>query len=42
MSPRPHRVALLCIEPVIAFDLSTPAEVFSLAWSDFQDVAPLT
>jgi transcriptional regulator GlxA family with amidase domain len=28
-----HRVALLCLEPVVAFDLSTPAEVFSLAWS---------
>lgn len=27
-----HRVALLCLEPVVAFDLSTPAEVFSLAW----------
>lgn len=29
----PHRVALLCLEPVIAFDLSTPGEVFSLAWN---------
>ena len=28
-----HRIALLCLEPVVAFDLSTPAEVFSLAWS---------
>ncbi len=33
MTPIPHRVALLCIEPVIAFDMSTPAEVFSLAWT---------
>ena len=29
-----HRVALLCLEPVVAFDLSTPAEVFSLAWNE--------
>src|SRR4029077_16526297 len=28
----PHRVAVLCLEPVVAFDLSTPPEVFSLAW----------
>jgi transcriptional regulator GlxA family with amidase domain len=28
-----HRIALLCLEPVVAFDLSTPAEVFSLAWT---------
>jgi transcriptional regulator GlxA family with amidase domain len=28
-----HRVALLCLEPVVAFDLSTPAEAFSLAWN---------
>jgi transcriptional regulator GlxA family with amidase domain len=27
-----RRIALLCLEPVVAFDLSTPAEVFSLAW----------
>ncbi len=31
--PMAHRLALLCLEPVVAFDLSTPAEVFSLAWS---------
>ena len=29
----PHRVALLCLERVVAFDLSVPAEVFSLAWA---------
>ena len=33
MASRAHRVALLCLEPVIAFDLSVPSEVFSLAWS---------
>jgi transcriptional regulator GlxA family with amidase domain len=34
MASAPHRVALLCLEPVVAFDLSVPSEVFSLAWSD--------
>ncbi len=29
-----HRIALLCLEPVVAFDLSTPAEAFSLAWNE--------
>jgi transcriptional regulator GlxA family with amidase domain len=33
MTARPHRIAALCLEPLIAFDLSVPAEVFSLAWS---------
>jgi transcriptional regulator GlxA family with amidase domain len=33
MALKRHRVALLCLEPVVAFDLSTPAEVFSLAWT---------
>src|SRR3954453_17879752 len=33
MAPiEPHRVAVLCLQPVVAFDLSTPPEVFSLAW----------
>ena len=33
MAPiEPHRVAVLCLEPVVAFDLSTPPEAFSLAW----------
>jgi transcriptional regulator GlxA family with amidase domain len=31
---KPHRVAALCLDRVIAFDLSVPAEVFSLAWID--------
>ena len=31
-SSRPHRVAALCLHRVVAFDLSVPAEVFSLAW----------
>jgi transcriptional regulator GlxA family with amidase domain len=30
---RPHRVAALCLDGVVAFDLSVPAEVFSLAWA---------
>ena len=30
----PHRVAALCLDGVVAFDLSVPAEVFSLAWAD--------
>jgi transcriptional regulator GlxA family with amidase domain len=34
MAPTPHRIALLCIEPVVAFDLSVPAEAFSLGWKD--------
>ena len=34
MAPAPHRIALLCLEPVVAFDLSTPAEAFSLAWNE--------
>jgi transcriptional regulator GlxA family with amidase domain len=29
---RPHRVAALCLHRVVAFDLSVPAQVFSLAW----------
>lgn len=29
-----HRVAALCLEGVIAFDLAVPAEVFSLAYGD--------
>src|SRR5690349_8705450 len=29
---RPHRVAALCLDGVVAFDRSVPAEVFSLAW----------
>jgi transcriptional regulator GlxA family with amidase domain len=33
MGQAPHKIALLCLEPVIAFDLSVPSEVFSLAWS---------
>ena len=31
-STEPHRVVALCLEGVVAFDLSVPAEVFSLAW----------
>lgn len=27
-----HRVSILCLERVVAFDLAVPAEVFSLAW----------
>jgi transcriptional regulator GlxA family with amidase domain len=30
---RPHRVAALCFDGVVAFDLAVPAEVFSLAWA---------
>jgi transcriptional regulator GlxA family with amidase domain len=30
---RPHRIAALCLDGVVAFDLSVPAEVFSLAWA---------
>lgn len=30
----PHRVVALCLERVVAFDLATPAEVFSLAWTE--------
>src|SRR5262245_32339541 len=33
MASRPHRIPLLCLEPVVAFDLSVPSEVFSLALS---------
>ena len=33
-SHRPHRVTALCLGNVVAFDLSTPAEVFSLAWTE--------
>jgi transcriptional regulator GlxA family with amidase domain len=40
--PMAHRVALLCVEPVVAFDLSTPAEVFSLAWSRGQPLYETT
>jgi AraC family transcriptional activator FtrA len=29
---QPHRVAALCVGRVVAFDLSTAAEVFDLAW----------
>jgi transcriptional regulator GlxA family with amidase domain len=29
---RPHRIAALCLGEVVAFDLSTAAEVFDLAW----------
>jgi transcriptional regulator GlxA family with amidase domain len=32
MTAARHRVAVLCFEGVVAFDLSVPAEVFSLAW----------
>ena len=31
--PKPHRVVALCLGRVVAFDLATPAEVFSLAWT---------
>jgi AraC family transcriptional activator FtrA len=31
---RPHRVAALCLDGVVAFDLAVPAEVFSLAWAN--------
>jgi transcriptional regulator GlxA family with amidase domain len=41
MVSRPHRVALLCLEPVVAFDLSVPSEVFSLAWSDHRPLYEL-
>jgi AraC family transcriptional activator FtrA len=30
---QPRRVVALCLDQVVAFDLSVPAEVFSLAWS---------
>ncbi len=33
MATKPHRVVALCLGRVVAFDLSTPAEVFSLAWT---------
>ena len=29
---RPHRIAALCLGELVAFDLSTAAEVFDLAW----------
>jgi transcriptional regulator GlxA family with amidase domain len=29
---RPHRIAALCLDQLVAFDLSTAAEVFDLAW----------
>ena len=32
MSANPHRIAVLCVERVVAFDLSVPAQVFSLAY----------
>ena len=41
MASRAHRVALLCLEPVVAFDLSVPSEVFSLAWSDHRPLYEL-
>src|SRR5688500_6725824 len=28
----PHRIAALCLDRVVAFDLAVPSEVFSLAW----------
>jgi transcriptional regulator GlxA family with amidase domain len=34
MPARAHRIAVLCLEPVVAFDLSVPSEVFSLAWTE--------
>ena len=34
MSGGPHRVAALCLDRVVAFDLSVAAEVFSLAWTE--------
>ena len=33
MASKPHRVVALCLGRVVAFDLATPAEVFSLAWT---------
>ena len=33
MALKPHRVVALCLGRVVAFDLATPAEVFSLAWT---------
>lgn len=30
----PHRVVVLCLDQVVAFDLAVPAEVFGLAWSE--------
>jgi transcriptional regulator GlxA family with amidase domain len=48
MAPkRPHRVAALCLHRVVPFDLSVPAQVFSLAWDagrplyEFAACAPL-
>ncbi len=32
MTAEPHRIAVLCVERVVAFDLSVPAQVFSLAY----------
>jgi transcriptional regulator GlxA family with amidase domain len=33
-SHRPHRIAALCLDDVVAFDLSAPAQVFSSAWTE--------
>jgi transcriptional regulator GlxA family with amidase domain len=30
---RPHRIAALCLDRVVVFDLAVPAQVFSLAWA---------
>lgn len=34
MSARAHRVAVLCVERVVAFDVSVPCQVFSLAYGE--------
>ncbi len=42
MSERAHRVAVLCLERVVAFDVSVPAQVFSLAWTGGRPLYELT
>ncbi len=42
MSAQAHRVAVLCLERVVAFDLSVPAQVFSLAWASGRPLYELT
>jgi transcriptional regulator GlxA family with amidase domain len=37
-----HRIAALCLDGVVAFDLSTAAEVFDLAWRDHRPAYEFT
>jgi transcriptional regulator GlxA family with amidase domain len=38
----PHRIAALCLDGVVAFDLSTAAEVFDLAWREHRPAYEFT